>query len=31
MHAGYGDSAFAPPPLLRDYAAGGLAIAGSGD
>ncbi|MDR2986727.1 MAG: 3-hydroxybutyryl-CoA dehydrogenase [Nocardiopsaceae bacterium] len=25
MHAGYGDPAFAPPPLLRDYAVGGLA------
>ena len=24
MHAGYGDPAFAPPPLLREYAAGGL-------
>ena len=27
MHAGYGDPAFAPPPLLRDFAAGGLASA----
>ncbi len=25
MHAGYGDPAFAPPPLLREYAVGGLA------
>jgi len=24
MHAGYGDPAFAPPPLLTDYARGGL-------
>ncbi len=24
MHAGYGDPAFAPPPLLREYAIGGL-------
>jgi 3-hydroxybutyryl-CoA dehydrogenase len=24
MHAGYGDPAFAPPPLLREYALGGL-------
>ncbi|HEX5188233.1 MAG TPA: 3-hydroxyacyl-CoA dehydrogenase NAD-binding domain-containing protein [Streptosporangiaceae bacterium] len=24
MHAGYGDPAFSPPPLLREYAAGGL-------
>jgi 3-hydroxybutyryl-CoA dehydrogenase len=31
MHAGYGDPAFAPPPLLRDYAAGGLTLAGKGD
>ncbi|HKR72064.1 MAG TPA: 3-hydroxyacyl-CoA dehydrogenase NAD-binding domain-containing protein [Streptosporangiaceae bacterium] len=31
MHAGYGDPAFAPPPLLHDYAAGGVALAGSGD
>lgn len=24
MHAGYGDPAFAPPPLLREYGIGGL-------
>lgn len=24
MHAGYGDPAFAPLPLLREYAVGGL-------
>ena len=29
MHAGYGDPAFAPPPLLREYAIGGLAMAPS--
>lgn len=31
MHAGYGDPAFAPPPLLRDYALSGPAPAGKGD
>jgi 3-hydroxybutyryl-CoA dehydrogenase len=31
MHAGYGDPAFAPPPLLRDYVVGGLTLAGKGD
>jgi 3-hydroxybutyryl-CoA dehydrogenase len=30
MHAGYGDPAFAPPPLLREYALGGLPAAPSG-
>jgi len=32
MHAGYGDPAFAPPPLLREYALGGLpgALSGAG-
>ena len=29
MHAGYGDPAFAPPPLLREYAIGGLEQIGS--
>ena len=24
MHAGYGDPAFAPPPLMTEYAQGGL-------
>jgi len=28
MHRGYGDPAFAPPPLLRDYAAGGQPVPG---
>ncbi|HUD39953.1 MAG TPA: 3-hydroxyacyl-CoA dehydrogenase family protein [Streptosporangiaceae bacterium] len=28
MHAGYGDPAFAPPPMLRQYAQAGLALAG---
>jgi len=30
MHAGYGDPAFAPPPLLRDYALSGLGPVGKG-
>ncbi len=30
MHAGYGDPAFAPPPLLREYALGGLPAQVSG-
>jgi 3-hydroxybutyryl-CoA dehydrogenase len=30
MHAGYGDPAFAPPPLLREYALGGLPAAPGG-
>jgi 3-hydroxybutyryl-CoA dehydrogenase len=30
MYAGYGDPAFAPPPLLRDYAVSGLAPVGKG-
>ncbi len=30
MHAGYGDPAFAPPPLLREYAIGGLPVQVSG-
>jgi 3-hydroxybutyryl-CoA dehydrogenase len=30
MHAGYGDPAFAPPPLLREYALGALPAAPSG-
>jgi 3-hydroxybutyryl-CoA dehydrogenase len=30
MHAGYGDPAFAPPPLLRDYAVSGLVPIGKG-
>jgi 3-hydroxybutyryl-CoA dehydrogenase len=28
MHAGYGDPAFAPPPLLAEHAAGGLGFGG---
>jgi 3-hydroxybutyryl-CoA dehydrogenase len=31
MHAGYGDPAFAPLPLLRDYAVSGLTPVGRGD
>lgn len=31
MHAGYGDPAFAPPPLMREYALGGLSLTGQGE
>ncbi len=30
MHAAYGDPAFAPPPLLVEYARAGLVLAGAG-
>jgi hypothetical protein len=30
MHAGYGDPAFAPPQVLRDYAVSGVAPVGKG-
>jgi len=31
MHAGYGDPAFAPPPLLTEYAMAGLSPVGRGE
>jgi hypothetical protein len=31
MHSGYGDPAFAPPPLLRDYVLCGVPVAAGGN